>query len=120
MIKKNRKSLFVLLTPYPDFHNLYDARVCSEEWFRPILNKNCNAYVIRKKQIVRHQDYLFGIQEIVKNNKNASIFDSFSLMCPSNQKKCYSYDLESKVRLYDDHHPNGIAANLIIDKLMEI
>ena len=115
-IAQNPKVSFVLLSPNPEFDQLYPEEVCTKEWFRPILSSKCEESRNRAQETLRHAQFNSELQRIADKHSNALFFDVFSVLCPQEQKSC-STRVNGK-RLYsDDNHLNAAGARYILERL---
>jgi len=106
---------FALFIPNPEFNSLYPQEVCLKKWFRPFLSSQCQAFVERKKELERHEQFIAGLRNIEKRYSNAKVFDAFSVLCPQKSLRCRTS--VNRIRLYDDdNHLNPEGAHYVLSR----
>ncbi|MDM7958887.1 MAG: acyltransferase family protein [Synechococcus sp. WH 8007] len=117
-ISSNPETDFILLSPTPDFADLYPEEVCSGEWFQSNTNRKCKSSSSRPDQEARHKEFSDILRTTASNHKNSSFVKGISLICADNFSECET-ELKGK-RLYsDDNHLNEDGAREVFGKLLD-
>ena len=112
----------ILFRPIPYFNGLLPYRECYRAWFRPFIEsrENCSLSVERSlfdrqfEGVRKAQDSLAS-----KVPATVSIFDSFSVLCPSGKQFCSSSD-DHGILYKDDDHISAYGARKMKDPMLSL
>ena len=116
-ISSNPETDFILLSPIPDFTELYPQEVCSGEWFQSNAGRKCKSFSSRLEQEERHGEFSNILRQTASYHHNSYFIEGTSLICADNHSQCET-ELKGK-RLYsDDNHITKEGAREAVGKLL--
>jgi len=86
----SKNASVVFFAPLPEFQSEVSSELCSKEWFRYAISKNCYLTEERKPMITTR--YLPEMKETLGELKeeysNFHVFDPFTALCPTSRRVC--------------------------------
>mgnify|MGYP006243108435 CR=1 FL=1 len=105
----------ILLAPLPQ-HPSFTPELCSSQWFRPLINKNCHK--TNKDFLEKQRDHIVkAITVLAREVNNIYILDPFNRFCD----KKYCYVKKDNTYLFsDDDHLSKEGAIMISKELLSL
>ncbi len=116
-IDSNPKTDFILLSPIPDFDDLYPQEVCSGEWFQYDKSRKCASSSSRFEQESRHKEFSDIFRQTASLHPNTYFIDGLSTICYTNQSRCET-ELNGKRLYLDDNHLNSDGSKEVVRRIL--
>ena len=101
-----KKNTVVFMLPLPEFTDeLLPARICSTEWFRPEIHKDCESQVTGKKDSKARfiPEFYGAISELEDIYSNFRVFDGTDFICRPSNEFCSPQDNGKRMYWDNDH-----------------
>ena len=107
---KDVNASLILVAPFPEHRNFSPA-LCSLQWFRPLIHKNC--FKTDKASLQRERKHILEVlSSLEKEVDNIYIFDPFKKFCD----KKYCYVKRENIYLYKDYNHISTDGAFIISR----
>jgi len=116
----NKNANVVFIAPLPEFsRELKDSNLCTQEWFRPVVEKDCR--LTESRSAISDRRFIPEMKTVTERLRgkfrNFYVYDPFSVICPLRVENCDSSP--NGKRLFSDNDHLSIRGALLLAKDFE-